>query len=139
MLDGAKAGHFAYIGDSILGNDVNLGAGTKLANLKMIPGTVSIASSTSRVTLALRASDAPSGKSCAGEKQQKGADGDAEQPFAARPTEAIPHSASFRRLFVFTHTPRLTLSVRLCMTAGDLRKPVQTAARTAYRQTYRHG
>ncbi|MEW6096444.1 MAG: glucose-1-phosphate thymidylyltransferase [bacterium] len=34
MLNGAKAGHFAYIGDSILGNDVNLGAGTKLANLK---------------------------------------------------------------------------------------------------------
>jgi len=42
MLDGAKAGHFAYIGDSILGKDVNLGAGTKLANLKVIPGTVSV-------------------------------------------------------------------------------------------------
>lgn len=42
MLDGSKAGHFAYIGDSILGNDVNLGAGTKLANLKMIPGSVMI-------------------------------------------------------------------------------------------------
>ncbi len=36
MLDGAKAGHFAYIGDSVLGNNVNLGAGTKLANLKII-------------------------------------------------------------------------------------------------------
>ena len=36
MLDGAKAGHFAYIGDSILGNEVNLGAGTKLANLKIV-------------------------------------------------------------------------------------------------------
>jgi NDP-sugar pyrophosphorylase family protein len=36
MLNEAKAGHFAYIGDSILGNNVNLGAGTKLANLKMI-------------------------------------------------------------------------------------------------------
>lgn len=34
FLDGAKAGHFAYIGDSILGKNVNLGAGTKLANLK---------------------------------------------------------------------------------------------------------
>jgi NDP-sugar pyrophosphorylase family protein len=44
MLDGAKAGHFAYIGDSILGNEVNLGAGTKLANLKMIPGTVTVRS-----------------------------------------------------------------------------------------------
>lgn len=40
MLDGAKAGHFAYVGDSILGKDVNLGAGTKLANLKMIPGSI---------------------------------------------------------------------------------------------------
>ena len=36
MLNDAKAGHFAYIGDSILGNGVNLGAGTKLANLKII-------------------------------------------------------------------------------------------------------
>lgn len=44
MLDGAKAGHFAYIGDSILGSQVNLGAGTKLANLKMIPGTVVVRS-----------------------------------------------------------------------------------------------
>jgi len=43
MLDGSKAGHFAYIGDSILGRSVNLGAGTKLANLKMIPGAVMIA------------------------------------------------------------------------------------------------
>jgi len=36
MMNDAKAGHFAYIGDSILGNNVNLGAGTKLANLKII-------------------------------------------------------------------------------------------------------
>ncbi len=43
LLDEAKAGHFAYIGDSILGRKVNLGAGTKLANLKMIPGKVMIA------------------------------------------------------------------------------------------------
>lgn len=35
MLNDAKAGHFAYIGDSILGNQVNLGAGTKCANLKI--------------------------------------------------------------------------------------------------------
>ncbi len=34
LLGGSKAGHFAYIGDSILGA-VNLGAGTKLANLKI--------------------------------------------------------------------------------------------------------
>ncbi|MDY7030528.1 MAG: hypothetical protein SVY10_01295 [Thermodesulfobacteriota bacterium] len=48
MLDGAKAGHFAYIGDSILGNDVNLGAGTKLANLKMISGTIFVKSGKQR-------------------------------------------------------------------------------------------
>jgi len=43
FLDGAKAGHFAYLGDSILGNQVNLGAGTKLANLRFIKGDVTIA------------------------------------------------------------------------------------------------
>ena len=42
MLDDAKAGHFAYIGDSILGNATNLGAGTKLANLKIGAGTVRV-------------------------------------------------------------------------------------------------
>jgi UDP-N-acetylglucosamine diphosphorylase / glucose-1-phosphate thymidylyltransferase / UDP-N-acetylgalactosamine diphosphorylase / glucosamine-1-phosphate N-acetyltransferase / galactosamine-1-phosphate N-acetyltransferase len=40
FFDGAKAGHFAYIGDSILGRNVNLGAGTKLANLKITDGDV---------------------------------------------------------------------------------------------------
>jgi len=35
MLGESKAGHFAYIGNSILGK-VNLGAGTKLANLKVV-------------------------------------------------------------------------------------------------------
>ncbi len=34
ILSFAKAAHFAYVGDSILGKEVNLGAGTKLANLK---------------------------------------------------------------------------------------------------------
>ncbi len=42
MLPEAKAGHFAYIGDSILGNKVNLGAGTKLANLKIIAAGVDV-------------------------------------------------------------------------------------------------
>lgn len=35
FFDDAKAGHFAYVGDSVLGRGVNLGAGTKLANLKL--------------------------------------------------------------------------------------------------------
>lgn len=36
MLDGSHAPHFAYVGDSILGNRVNLGAGTKLSNLTIL-------------------------------------------------------------------------------------------------------
>ncbi len=36
MLDGAQAPHFAYVGDSILGRNVNLGAGTKLSNLPVV-------------------------------------------------------------------------------------------------------
>jgi NDP-sugar pyrophosphorylase family protein len=42
LLDRARAPHFAYVGDSILGNDVNLGAGTRLANFKIVPGTVAV-------------------------------------------------------------------------------------------------
>lgn len=42
FLDRAKAPHFAYVGDSILGTDVNLGAGVRLANLKVLPGTVTV-------------------------------------------------------------------------------------------------
>jgi len=34
LLPHAKAAHFNYVGDSILGYNCNLGAGTKLANLK---------------------------------------------------------------------------------------------------------
>lgn len=40
FLDRAHAAHFAYVGDSILGNDVNLGAGTKCANLRFDQGVV---------------------------------------------------------------------------------------------------
>jgi UDP-N-acetylglucosamine diphosphorylase / glucose-1-phosphate thymidylyltransferase / UDP-N-acetylgalactosamine diphosphorylase / glucosamine-1-phosphate N-acetyltransferase / galactosamine-1-phosphate N-acetyltransferase len=32
LLPGAKAPHFAYVGDSVLGERVNLGAGTKVSN-----------------------------------------------------------------------------------------------------------
>ncbi len=42
FLNDAKAGHFAYLGDSILGKDANLGAGTKFANLKFLGDTVQI-------------------------------------------------------------------------------------------------
>lgn len=42
FLSDAKAGHFAYVGDSILGRDTNLGAGTKFANLRFLPGNIYI-------------------------------------------------------------------------------------------------
>jgi NDP-sugar pyrophosphorylase family protein len=35
LLNDAKAGHFAYVGDTILGNGTNLGAGTACANFKL--------------------------------------------------------------------------------------------------------
>jgi NDP-sugar pyrophosphorylase family protein len=34
IMDNSHAGHFNYVGDSILGSHVNLGAGAKLANLQ---------------------------------------------------------------------------------------------------------
>jgi len=34
LLDGATVGHLSYVGDSVLGADVNFGAGTKVANLR---------------------------------------------------------------------------------------------------------
>ncbi len=42
FLDGAHAAHFAYVADSIVGNRVNLGAGTKLANLKLARDNVAV-------------------------------------------------------------------------------------------------
>lgn len=36
LLPGAHAPHFNYVGDSILGRQVNLGAGTKLSNLTLV-------------------------------------------------------------------------------------------------------
>jgi acetyltransferase-like isoleucine patch superfamily enzyme len=49
FLDHAKAGHFAYLGDSILGRDVNLGAGTKFANLRFLPGNIMIRTPDGRI------------------------------------------------------------------------------------------
>ena len=54
FLDDAKAGHFAYVGDTILGNRVNLGAGTKLANFRFLPGNVQIKTSAGPVDSGLR-------------------------------------------------------------------------------------
>ena len=43
FLEGAKAPHFNYVGDSVLGRGANLGAGVKLANLKTSAGSVVMA------------------------------------------------------------------------------------------------
>ncbi len=42
LLDGANAAHFNYVGDSILGNNVNLGAGVKCANFRLDHQVVAI-------------------------------------------------------------------------------------------------
>ena len=42
LLDGSKAPHFAYVGDSVLGRNVNLAAGVRLANIKVTQGAVAI-------------------------------------------------------------------------------------------------
>lgn len=42
LFDGAKAAHFAYVGDAVLGRNVNLGAGTKLANLALKRGSIKV-------------------------------------------------------------------------------------------------
>jgi UDP-N-acetylglucosamine diphosphorylase / glucose-1-phosphate thymidylyltransferase / UDP-N-acetylgalactosamine diphosphorylase / glucosamine-1-phosphate N-acetyltransferase / galactosamine-1-phosphate N-acetyltransferase len=42
LLDRAFAAHFNYVGDSILGNDVNLGAGVKCANLRLDHGLITL-------------------------------------------------------------------------------------------------
>jgi bifunctional UDP-N-acetylglucosamine pyrophosphorylase / glucosamine-1-phosphate N-acetyltransferase len=42
LLNGAKAAHFAYVGDSILGANTNLGAGVKCANLRFDGGPITI-------------------------------------------------------------------------------------------------
>lgn len=54
MLDGAKAGHFAYIGDSVIGSEANLGAGTKLANLKIRDQTIRVMAHGTRIVTNLR-------------------------------------------------------------------------------------
>ena len=54
FLDDAKAGHFAYLGDSILGGNANLGAGTKLANLRFVRGEVQIKTPEGTVNSGLR-------------------------------------------------------------------------------------
>lgn len=43
MLPHARAPHFNYVGDSIVGRDANLGAGVKIANFKTFGSPISVA------------------------------------------------------------------------------------------------
>ena len=54
LLPGAKAPHFNYVGDSVLGPNVNLGAGVKLSNLRNDGGEVHTRIDGERVSTGLR-------------------------------------------------------------------------------------
>ncbi len=54
LLNGAQAAHFNYVGDSILGNDVNLGAGVKLANFRLDHKEVTILLQGQKISTGLR-------------------------------------------------------------------------------------
>ncbi len=49
LLDGTHVGHLSYVGDSVLGERVNLGAGTLVANLRHDGRTVNVAANGERV------------------------------------------------------------------------------------------
>jgi NDP-sugar pyrophosphorylase family protein len=54
LLPGAKAPHQAYVGDSILGRDVNLGAGTICSNVKNVGREVSFSAGGETIHTGLR-------------------------------------------------------------------------------------
>ena len=54
MLKKSHAPHFAYVGDSILGYEVNLGAGTKLANFKLQGDRIFIKANGTRIATGMR-------------------------------------------------------------------------------------
>ena len=64
LLPGAKAPHFNYVGDSILGKDVNLGAGTKISNLRNDGGEVQLRIDGKRIASGLRKFGAVLGEGC---------------------------------------------------------------------------
>src|SRR5256885_17033674 len=42
LFNNAVAPHFNYVGDSILGYKAHLGAGVKISNFKLVPGTIQV-------------------------------------------------------------------------------------------------
>lgn len=53
MTGESKAGHFAYLGDSVVGK-VNLGAGTKLANFKVTEDNINVLAEGSKISTGMR-------------------------------------------------------------------------------------
>ena len=64
LLPGAKAPHFNYVGDSILGKAVNLGAGVKLSNLRNDGAEVFLRIGNARRSSGLRKFGAILGEGC---------------------------------------------------------------------------
>ena len=64
LLNHAKAAHLAFIGDSVLGNDVNLGAGVKCANLRLDGTSVMIRCGEEKIPTDLRKLGAIIGDGC---------------------------------------------------------------------------
>jgi NDP-sugar pyrophosphorylase family protein len=64
LLTGSKAPHQAYVGDSILGRDVNLGAGTILSNVKNVGREVTFRHHKETVHTGLRKFGAVLGDGC---------------------------------------------------------------------------
>ena len=64
LLPGSKAPHFNYVGDSILGSNVNLGAGAKLSNLRNDGTEVYLRLEESRIPSGLRKFGAILGEGC---------------------------------------------------------------------------
>ena len=64
LLPNSKAPHFNYVGDSILGKSVNLGAGVKLSNLRNDGAEVYLRIGDSRVGSGLRKFGAMIGEGC---------------------------------------------------------------------------
>jgi NDP-sugar pyrophosphorylase family protein len=64
LLDGARAPHQNYVGDSVLGRDVNLGAGTILSNVKNVGHEVTFRHHEELVRTGLRKFGAVLGDGC---------------------------------------------------------------------------
>jgi NDP-sugar pyrophosphorylase family protein len=64
LLNHTRAAHFAFVGDSVLGNDVNLGAGVKCANLRLDGSPVLIRYHQQSISTGLRKFGAIVGDGC---------------------------------------------------------------------------